>query len=701
MRKIFIYSAVVISALLLAGCKKDKDSSTWSHAGEVIQFTTSSSSSNDTKTVYSGEVVEGSERIDWIDGDMIAIYCDEAGTNKEADYSIIASSIKANGKISESNITSDSPLVWGEKESYDFYALYPSPAIADELGSVTGGVTADLDGNTVKVYIPATQDQTKDNKGRLAADPMHYAYMVAANTNYTPKEGSDNLIELLFKPIVTTFQVTIINNYADNKDMQLYSVRLKSNDATQYITGTVTGTITSSDDVTFSYSGGSNYVNASFMDANMQPKTLKNGESCVITFFTRPTDISALNLEIVTNLGRRKLALKDKTTSEYITFGAKKKHNLNNVKVPSKDFKWSVPTMLILWSTLNKLYPEEYSYAVWNGGGFYKNGVELSDDEIEALFSECVNLICNKEQYLLQDIDYDDLKWFTNAENIDFVSPNINNENGNIVVEFMNKLRTFKLYSNSAVVKVNNCDALEHIEVTTSSTGKDYEFTDLKSLKYLYVKASSGLDNLTLSNCPALEEIYLDDVTKLTSLNFSDFPSLKKITIKSAGSLETLEFSNCPNLEEISVTGAAKLTDFAMNGFENLKKVEIEDAQVMKTLSFKNCSSLEEISVTNAYVLDSFEATNNDALKTVSLTNTQNITNIYVEDCKSMTSFTTTNAGTTAISKVYFNNCQALETMTIGGWGSYDAIGSVTITNCNDNGTYTIFNTTVANGTTK
>ena len=96
-----------LSVLALSSCQKlfapDR-------SGQAIMFSASSDEIQDagTKTEYSGQVVSGKERINWVNGDQVKIFLHTHGSNnsnsavESKDYYIVQ--IEANGQKSKARV---------------------------------------------------------------------------------------------------------------------------------------------------------------------------------------------------------------------------------------------------------------------------------------------------------------------------------------------------------------------------------------------------------------------------------------------------------------------------------------------------------------------------------------------------------------------------------------------------------------------
>ena len=198
--------------------------------GEAVRFSVGTDAVS-TKAVYSGQGTSTIERIDWQEGDLIRIYCEQVSepSDKFADYRV-TSDITA----SESNSTAHIEglggvgLRWGDG-NHTFYAVYPSP---EEGGSVTTGisigsyenggtkstVSESIAGAIVTANLPAKQaviggvTETPSGSGNyIAAPDLKNMLMTAKSAEYSPETGITDDVFLSFTPLTTAIKFTITN----------------------------------------------------------------------------------------------------------------------------------------------------------------------------------------------------------------------------------------------------------------------------------------------------------------------------------------------------------------------------------------------------------------------------------------------------------------------------------------------------------
>lgn len=194
-----------IAFVTAVSCIHGNDPETNSHkVGDAVQF---SISTPKTKTQYTAD---DAWQIEWTIGDQITIYCynEEKNTFDSAVYDVV----NLNGK--DANITPvdpDNQLIWQGTGNHDFYAVYGYGIEVTKKG------VAYLPWNIQsQTAVPDYADDT-DATYSFEGD-MSRAYM-AAVVHATPSDnGGKGVVELLFKPLMTTLDITVNGD----KDRALY-----------------------------------------------------------------------------------------------------------------------------------------------------------------------------------------------------------------------------------------------------------------------------------------------------------------------------------------------------------------------------------------------------------------------------------------------------------------------------------------------
>lgn len=258
---------------------------------------------NDTRTVYTGDVYtydsKDFERIDWITGDKIEIYSEDASNGPSAHYSV--TNIAADENIKTGNYgflerQGESALQWNGDGDHTFYAMYPSTSMFvredGTIPTVEQGIKLDKseDNIVVKGTVPTSQSGTisESNGNYTIAPNMNYAYMVAkttANRIDNPNVG------LSFVPIVTAVEIEmIVPNNPDQDDIHPVSIA-EIQVTGKGIAGDFTADLTSPWEngypICTNVGDGQGTIQISTWKDN-KPITLNEGKSVKFTFFMRP-----------------------------------------------------------------------------------------------------------------------------------------------------------------------------------------------------------------------------------------------------------------------------------------------------------------------------------------------------------------------------------------------------------------------------
>lgn len=374
MEKTIKLLAVMALCMLNASCIQEDPIGKWE--GKDIQFGAKAPVSTITKTVYSyhQETVESQlmERIDWDNGDLIRIICDQvSSTPKYFDYDITLS----NNQNIKSFATADPHgadhgLQWGTG-THTFFSMYPSPETTGAQSGIgialTGGSTATATG-----VIPADQSASlrtvtlDDSSTASYYGNMKLAYMTAA---VEASAGTEN-VTLSFKPMVTTFFVSVVNTTGST--MTLKKVELTSSSSA--LTGRYQIAMDKNNNRPgdYKYWDGDNWVDAltyanrnniyaSFPSGVSIPATGDN--SITVALFALPHEISNLTLTVTTDeTGPISLPLKYNDT--FITFAGEKKHNISNINVPNVSYALDVDPVLIEYDYLGAYSPDDQEFTV-------------------------------------------------------------------------------------------------------------------------------------------------------------------------------------------------------------------------------------------------------------------------------------------------------------------------------------------------
>lgn len=291
MKREFLKIAFLATAMagVFAACEKE-DNNPGDGKGSDKRLISFSVSEAKTKTAYDAD---DHWQINWVNGDQVRIFCNEAEDVKQSDYSIINIG-GTDGKQHKANLEAKTDgLAWGgNDDTHNFYAVYPADESRVAVDASTGIATF-----SVSHSQTCTVQGTVDASGHYTTVPdMKEAYMVA-NLSTKPIDN----VELNFKPIMTTLEITVqgVNASAANqRDVTLSGISVINKNATY--SGVTSGKFKydisnktmwesrAETPTTETYYVGVKNGNDTWVD-------LKSGESITLTIFLPPVVIDKDN----------------------------------------------------------------------------------------------------------------------------------------------------------------------------------------------------------------------------------------------------------------------------------------------------------------------------------------------------------------------------------------------------------------------
>lgn len=363
MKRIFNLFALTSAAVFLIGCVEENFENTIKvNQGDEVVFGASASfekSGKATKTDYSGDIIDGYERVNWVNGDQVYIYCSHEDGDQSAHYKITgldpedSESKNHTATLSKNYDVNPNGINWKDvTKPHTFYAMYPAPNTFrkdqfDEAGNIIStSYSAHLSidaNNVVEGFIPVNQDPISLSTGtaRVGKPNMDYAYMIAkqtVNNGVIPEDG----VFLSFRPIVTAVEFTLVAQ----DDVTISNVQIFSTDGAP-ICGPFTTDLTeygTNEDYPVCSSGSltDKYENMNFSsinvslyerDGNGNPTsasiTLSSGQSVTFTVFMLPVDISNLAIRVDAH------GYKTANLGNVVSFEAHKKHYVRNLPLPT------------------------------------------------------------------------------------------------------------------------------------------------------------------------------------------------------------------------------------------------------------------------------------------------------------------------------------------------------------------------------
>lgn len=220
-------TALLMTGLFAGGCTDETEGIALSGTpGEAIEFSVSRPQS---RTIYLPEEGDGYAQIDWVGGEHIGIYCEQAPlrTNAGAEQPVIEGEHDADYVVSvpphpdhdyHGDITANgNVLTWGTDEEgndieHFFYGAYPYDRINWDGSTFESPGTDNEKAIFSMKYITnqkCTIKEAEEDFGRIehyvAAPDMSNAYMMARKPMWRTKDH----VLLDFDPIMTTLDITI------------------------------------------------------------------------------------------------------------------------------------------------------------------------------------------------------------------------------------------------------------------------------------------------------------------------------------------------------------------------------------------------------------------------------------------------------------------------------------------------------------
>lgn len=331
--------AVGLGLLVLASCARVAEEDKASlYDGKAIAFSAVAGTDNlpETKVSYSGEDANSKERINWTAGDRISIYCPLSSAVKSASYSVdnISAENETSKAAAVAAVEAASILKWGLATDYTFYARYPDPTWTYGAPAESAFRSQSRESDAFTCVIPAEQTLTRSGTSYTWVPSMKYCYL----TGYgTATKGSP--VTLNFTPAVTTFEVSIGNDYISGNDaFTVKTVEIIS--SSKRLSGTYTATIgsTPSFDVPASESEADRKF--TFTPNGNTGITVPKDKVLKFTFFACPVEIegtAADHLSVKLTLANGDIRTKElKNGSSWLSYtgGHKYRIDLGNVPDP-------------------------------------------------------------------------------------------------------------------------------------------------------------------------------------------------------------------------------------------------------------------------------------------------------------------------------------------------------------------------------
>ena len=278
---------MALAALTLAACSEDAIVANRPTSGKAISF---SASQPQTRTEY-GDVTD-SYVINWLTGDKVSVFApvSEAG-EVTGIYAVTPGTPANSGSLSYADEGTN--IKWGDEDKeHTFFAAY-----GKKVSWTKNGTSAIAKCQFIKDQNVVATKQADGVTYKAPAD-MTCAYMMCKSVGYTPDQMETLAVELPFKPIMTTLQITVKGPATSASSVTFKTIGItipKESDVT-YAEG---------DNTYFDYevNGQNDHTakavtnkEAQSVSVNLsQAITLKNGETLTVTAILPPVEISSTN----------------------------------------------------------------------------------------------------------------------------------------------------------------------------------------------------------------------------------------------------------------------------------------------------------------------------------------------------------------------------------------------------------------------
>ena len=283
-----------------------------------------------TRTAY-GDYTNGadgkpvSQEILWLEKDRVEVYSPTSPNKKKVEYEVTNLNVDDNGSAYLASYQGQDGLQWNfNSATQDFYAIYPSPASIKNQEMVQEH-NIRFENGTFYGFIPINQEYrfTRDgsaNGGWNCEPTMDWQYMAARIDDFTvPQDGTDGGINLNFKPLVTTLEITLQGPSAPLAQMNIDApegVKVMGEFSCDLTAGDMGLNWVPDCEFVQSTSTEENRITINLYDTSGQPITLADGEYLTINVFLLPVEnLTNLTVRLAGyNTASRTLALNDGAT---------------------------------------------------------------------------------------------------------------------------------------------------------------------------------------------------------------------------------------------------------------------------------------------------------------------------------------------------------------------------------------------------
>lgn len=244
-------------------------------------------------------------RVSWLEGDKVRVFSPEAPAGYQtADYKVTPELVGNEHYESDGFLVKlgENGIHWGENgKPQNFYAFYPgdSQYIKESLTTqpIVGAIIpVTQEKGQLTIYNSLTNQLDPDGDWKIINPDMEFC-MMAAQNQYTPNSQQQK-VELIFKPLITVFDIVVNGPKNSEEEYKILSVSLRSK--SQNIVGPFTYTFTDDGKGQYDFPATTTDYRIATVDcmSNGVPTSLKGGQKLNLKFFLLPRDINSSELSI-------------------------------------------------------------------------------------------------------------------------------------------------------------------------------------------------------------------------------------------------------------------------------------------------------------------------------------------------------------------------------------------------------------------
>ena len=208
-------SIIAGALLIVASCAEERQENIIPTPGKDVSLS-ANLNTNQTRTIY-GDEESGSVKVNWVDGDLIKVYGTTCAQGRQSAEYKVNNTVKDATTGTETKLvqnfanelvkTGEAGVQWGDAETSDFYAVYPSTATISPNGETGVKVNASIRKNQKNVFkLDGKTWVGTPYDADIHTPSMPDAVMYAC----TPDVKNGSKVDLRFKPIATVLKFKLL-----------------------------------------------------------------------------------------------------------------------------------------------------------------------------------------------------------------------------------------------------------------------------------------------------------------------------------------------------------------------------------------------------------------------------------------------------------------------------------------------------------